>query len=235
MDDWSTKEHTQVIGKLGYLPKEDRQPGSSRRRGRENDTRAWKRAKKGNPFAKAAVILLVLAVVGGGAWWYLSQEEEQPEEVEGLSLADDSCSYVDGAPLSDVVNLDQREVSTENVDSDGEEQTCVVAFGDLESAYAQVTTVASLHSSPGSAEVRLSYKSDMDENGAWESVDTGQDDSVAYYAPAESGDSANYQLFMVHDNAILNVQLYVTRADSSVEDLATWAEEIANSYLSEWD
>ncbi|MFC4334808.1 hypothetical protein [Salininema proteolyticum] len=240
-DDWSTREHTQVISKLGYLPKDDREDISARRRREpQGDGKAWRRKKKGNPLVKIGVLVLVLALAGGAGWWFFLREdgesEQQASQIEGYQPVAESCALVDTSVFGDAIDTSEPQIVEEGLKDEterGADQMCVLGLGDPESGAATVTAEATVYSGSGSASVHFEDQGeDLSTAGAWSEIEMPAEQADTHSAFAADD---NYKLFVMEDNVILSVTVYVSGVDSDEDQLGDWAGRIAEKYFADWE
>ncbi|WP_460546545.1 hypothetical protein [Glycomyces halotolerans] len=233
---WGGGEGTQAIGKLGYVPKETRK--------RSDFQKVRSRARKSSPIPKIIAAVVALGLVGLAGWWWLNRDDGPAEEeaVEsGLTYArsEEPCGLADTAALDGLVDGVEPEPVGETRDRQrGWEQSCVLTYGEADSASALLEFDGTVFESDAKAGVNY-------ELGAGEVAEMADPWTVIEPAPAigdqaaavsrvvEEGTS-NYQLHLQDDNIYLVVRLSVVDSGLDQQGMTDLAMELATSYLDSW-
>ncbi|WP_133884163.1 hypothetical protein [Glycomyces sp. NRRL B-16210] len=235
--DWSGGAETTAIGRLGYMPKEQRR--------RSDFQKVRSRARKSSPLPKILIGVVALALVGAATWWFVSRPSEEAagtETAAGLTYAGSEapCSLVDAAPLESVVN------GTEPVESaDGEQksrgwvQSCSLTYGEPEKADALLEVEGTVFDTEAKASVNfeLGTREIGDMGEAWTLVEPAPEigDETAAVARVVAGGTSNYHLHIHDDNVYMVLRLSVAPgADLDEQGLTDLASQLAASYLENW-
>ncbi|QSB06018.1 hypothetical protein [Natronoglycomyces albus] len=230
-------EGTELIGKLGYVPKEMRGE-----RGAKKKYRSFGRKKRSSPWAKAAIGAAALALLGGVGWWVWQLGDDETEADDGLtySALETPCDMLDLGPLStwaDVDSPDRIDEPEPNERNYGTEQKCSYGWN-LDSGTGMTVD---LESTVFGADARARTNHDMStrnlaEETGWDlydSPDLGNNTVAAVRSWSAETGSSNYQVHVQDANMYLVLRLSVY-SEVSDEELSESANAIVESYLLNW-
>ena len=250
-DQWSYEENTRMIGKLGYVPPEARNPGgitddSDPTQNRADDRvkyRARKRAKKASPLAKLGVVgivVLLVAVLGGGIWWLTSGGDDAVEDQNAYSPLEKPCDLLNADVLGDVPGSGSFKVLRNEVDAKTHktEQTCDGSLGD-DGAGGNIQVYAEVFERDASAKNSFEHARKNAEDGASDTTafTTVDDLDMSAFAvertPGEGDQTVDYSLHLRDANTYFytRVSLY---DGTDPEQVAQHAKDIAKRYLESW-
>ena len=237
---WDGDDGTELIGKLGYVPKEMRDGP-----GRRNDKKKYKtfqRKRRTNPLFKIGIGLAALVLVGGAGWWVWNWEgtTESAEDTQAYSELSEPCAHLDLSPVSewgdegDMDRVDEREPRER---SRGWEQSCDYGWSVNNGAGMTVEVESTVFESDSRASNTFDRGiRTMVEDTNWEEYETdgfGEEIEATSRGWEDDTGTSNYQVHVRDANVYLLVRVTVYD-DVDSNELADATNSIAEDYLSEW-
>ncbi|WP_157930737.1 hypothetical protein [Glycomyces xiaoerkulensis] len=235
--DWSG-EATSTIGRLGAAKE-------SRSRRRTDFQKKRRRARKSSPIPKIIAAVAVLGLLGAAGWWWLNRDDSGDEtDTVDPSLAyapsEEPCSLADSSPLDGLVDgVEPEAVAEAEQRRRGWEQSCVLTYGEPDSAAALLEYEGTVFDSDAKASVNfeLGAREVAEMTDPWTVIEPAPElgaQAAAVARVVEEGTS-NYQLHLQDGNVYLVVRLSVVDSGMDEQGMTDLATELAGSYLDAWD